>query len=808
MLHNFIVTAFRSFSRNKIYSIINILGLSLGIAVCLLIALFIQKELSYDRYFDDYNNICRIEFAYKQGEIEGQWASTTGDILPALQNRYPECSNAVKINQMHFPIMLTYEEKKFVEHSVCYADSTFFDVFSLKLLQGDKNTALAEPSTVVLTESTAMRYFGETNVVGKVLESPGGPVKVSGVMQDIPEETHFHFDIFISLNSLRQRWPGVDQTGPSVFYSYIRFNNRNDLEKIREQANKDIYILTGQPEPDEETKKNSSQTLVFNPLKKIHLTGHSEKEIEPNGNLYFIYIFGSVAILVLLIALLNYINLSTAQSTKRAREVGIRKVFSAEKKDIFTQFLVESVIIVAFALIISIALVELALPMFNKMLQQNITLEFLTNWQFLSIFGFLILMTGFLAGFYPAVVLSQFNPLHVLKLGSQGSVKSSRGFLRKALVILQFSISGFLIIGSSIMFMQLRYIESKDLGFQKENIVLLPYTHRSFDALKTELLSKSEIKSVSGISTVPGERVPVLSARMEYLRQQALQQGQEAQGIFAIRTLSGDIDMLETLKLEVIDGRGFSREYPNDPNNAFILNEAAVKALELENPVGMDFEYTYNLPEPKVGKIIGVVKDFHYASIHNTVDPLLIHVFPHYNKSTVIRFESANPGKTVREIEATWKEVVPQVPFEFEFLDVKYDALYKKEMNMGKIIAFFTLLTIVISAMGLIGLTSFTTRQRTKEVAIRKVFGAEISNIILMFTKEFFILITIANAIAVYPTYRLTKWWLSEFAFHIDINAVVFVAGFAATYIIGLTTVYLMVQKASRTNAAEALQYE
>ena len=771
--------------------------------------------MSYDNYHKDASNVYRLEPRWVGEGEDGHWAASQGLIIPFITSRYPEVISGVKMHFSYGSTIFRYGEKVFSESGSMSTDSSFFDIFSYKTINGSIDGALTGPGKIVLTESTSKRYFGEEDPIGKILTANERLYAVSAVIQDVPQNSHFHFNLIMSLDDLRAQWPGVDQAGPSTFYSYLRLPDEKTKNLLKEKIDNDIWEMYGYTVTGDSANIPEGYTaeIIFNPITDIHLNGHAEKEIEANNDVQYVYIFSIIAIFVLIIACINYMNLATARSAKRSREVGVRKVMGANKSNIFNQFMAESFFMSIFSMIIALIIVEFILPAFNILVGKHLVLSLLTNTPLTISILIIIILVGFLSGSYPAFFLSNFKPLSVLKsntISSNGSKTTL--YLRRGLVIFQFAISALLIIGSITVYKQLIFIQEKNLGFDKEQVMVIPLSGRdvraNVEVLKNDFLTIPEILSASASSVIPGQRIHFLTVRIPDIAENNLEENEEGDDAIGMRVMNADIDVVETFGLEIVDGRPFSRDFVSDPEKAFLLNEAAVREFELEDPVGKRFEYLYNLPEPKAEHIVGIVKDFHYASLHTEVEPLMIHVFPAYYRYLSVKMKTDNVQKIVETVEEKWKKVSSDIPFDYFFLDASYDNLYKSEMNMGKIVTYFTALAILIACLGLFGLASYITEQRTKEIGIRKVLGASMGSIMKALSKEFVVLVIIANIIAWVPAWYFLDNWLDSFAFRTNINLFVFGITALVSLFIALFTVSSLAWKTANANPVEALKYE
>lgn len=816
MIRNIIKISIRYLLKQRGYAFINIFGLAFGLATCILIFLFIQDELSYDRFHTEAENIIRVEPRWVgQGE-DSHWAATDGGLLPALDSRYPEILNSVKIHFNYQPSIVEYEDLSFSEERIMIADSSFFDVFSFRLLEGDPATCLSGTGKIVLTESYVNKYFYDEPAINQTLRIDDNPFIVSGVMQDVPVNSHLHFNIIMAMDEMRSNWPGVDQQpGPSTFYSYIRVADKESLRSLKHKANEEIWDIYGFDAENDTTgvMEDYTPSLLFQAITDIHLNGHAEKEIEANSNKKYIYIFSSIALFVLIIACINYMNLATARSSRRSREVGMRKVLGAYRRNIFTQFMAESYIMCMIAMVIALIMVEIILPGFNHLTGKELSLSINNNSLLLLLLILIVIIVGFLAGSYPSLFLARLDPMRILRSGlSAGKANKQALYLRRVLVITQFTISVILIIGTLTVYRQLNYIQNRSLGFDKEQLLVISIPARQhFDAVQSfrdDLVKNPQVITSSTISGIPGQRMPFLSVALPDATESTLEDAISLQESFGMRVLSGDADVLRTLGVDFAEGRDFDPNIQQDEQEAFIINEAAVEWLGLKNPVGSKFNYTYNVDPIKEGKIIGVTENFHYASLHTEVEPIMIHIYQPYNRYLIIRLNTENIQRTVARIENSWTEALPSIPFSYFFLDSFYDNLYTAEANMGTIITYFALLAIIIACLGLFGLASYITEQRTKEIGIRKILGASMASIVKSLSYEFMILVLISNIIAWVPAYLLMQNWLNDFAYRTGIAIWIFALATIVAFIIAFITISFQSIKAAMANPVNAIKYE
>ncbi len=815
MIKNIFKTTIRYFFRNSFFSLINVFGLAIGLATSILIYLFVQDELSYDKHFADAELIYRLEPRYIGHGEDSHWAASEGNLVANVHGKYPEVSDGVKMHFFYNDVVVQYEDRSFNESNVMVADTNFLDFFAIEVLKGEREKPLHGSKRAVFSQSTAKKYFGNEDPIGKVFHLNGDNFKVTAVVQDMPLNTHFHYDIIISMDEFRARGIPCDEGGPAAYYSYIKFPDWEKKKAFEEKVKGNAweaygYVVAGD---SADIPEGWELQMILRPITDIHLKGHAEKEIEANSDERYIYIFSIVALFVLVIACINYMNLTTAKSFRRAREVGVRKVLGANKNNIFQQFMAESYFVSFLAIIIGLVLVELFLPAFNDITGKTLSLSVFSNAALLLVLCLVFLLVGFLSGSYPSLFLSAFKPLKVLKSNTTSDRSNQSAlYFRRGLVILQFAISVILIIGSFTVYRQLVFIQQKKLGFNKDNVILVKTTgiqeQDKIDVIKKQLKQSSFVEEVAATSVIPGERAPFLTVRIPDMPREENQGNEEGEDAFGMRVMAADEDVMKAFGYELSSGRGFSREYGTDPNEAFLLNEAAVKEFKLENPVGARFEYLYGLQEPKRGKIVGVVKDFHYASLHSAVEPLMIHIMPVYYRYLAIRTNSGDVGKVVNSIEQEWYANFPDLPFEYFFLDNYYNNLYKSELNLKTVITYFTMLAIVIACLGLFGLAAYITELRTKEIGIRKVLGASYGSIVYSLSREFLILVIIANILAWIPAYYFLENWLDAYAFRISIGLGIFILTGIASLLIAVLTVGMQALKAAVISPAIALKYE
>jgi putative ABC transport system permease protein len=800
MFKNYIKIAWRNLWKNKLFSFINIFGLAIGISCCILIFLYVQNELSYDTFNEKADRIYRITSKIHQPKKIVWFAPTSPITGERLRQNFPEIKKIVRFNFTKRPI--SYNNKKFSEATVLYSDSTLFDVFTLPMVSGNPAKALIAPYSIVLTETAVKRYFGDEPAMGKLMKfSDTLNLLVTGIIKDIPKNSHFKCDCIISRNTMADINKGnsdwLEEREKNWFncdsYSYILLADHVEGKTLEAKANKFL------DKEMTETKKAIGMwiNVDLQPIKDIHLRSHLDQEIkgaEQGGDITYVYIFSATAILILLIACCNFINLSTARSLNRSKEIGLRKVIGAMRSQLIFQFLGESVVFSLIACILSLIFVLLAIPFFNLFIGTTLTLTLNVFWIYLS----LICCIGFLAGLYPALLMSSFSPIQSLK----GKINHGLAdiFFRKGLVVFQFSIAIILIIGTTLILNQLDFIQNKKLGINKEQVVGIEL--KGVDQRKGEIL----LKELSKNPKITGATLNNFNFKgIGYIT--LLPEGAAENELTACSVFSVDENFLNIMQIELVSGRDFSKNFPTDVNEAFIVNEAAVKAYGWKTPkdaLGKKIEWAFG----KKGKVIGVVKDFNYASLHNRIEPLLIHIYPSWYNTVTLRLKTDNLTTTMKEIETAWKNSGTENPFKYAFLEDDFNSLYKSEQNMRAVLGAFTFLSVLVACLGLFGLAAFTIKQRFKEIGIRKVLGASVSGVVGLLSKDFlklvFVSIIISSPIAWYAAHK----WLQDFAYKVDISWWIFLVSGAMALLIAFTTVCFQALRAASANPVKSLRTE
>ena len=807
MFKNYLKIAIRNLWKNKGFSAINIFGLASGLAICLLIIFYVNNELGYDQYNTKADRIYRIDGDLRFGGNHFVMAQAPDPMGPTLKQDFPQVEQYVRFRN-HGGIMVKKGNENVEEDKVVYTDSTLFSVFTLPMIQGDPSTALTEPNSVVITESTAKKYFNSTDVVGKsMIFGDTGNYKITGVIKDIPKQSHFHFDFFISMYGQLSSYE-INQWTSNNFNTYIVLKKGTDADNLSSQLNGFVmrYVAPVFKSLDitEEEFKKQGNYLHYNlmPLEKIHLYSNRSGELEANGNIEYVYIFSLIAFFILLIACVNFMNLSTARSANRAKEVGVRKVLGSLRKNLVTQFLSESILISFISLALALVIASLLLPYFNQLSGKDMTLNlFLKPW-LLPAAILLMIVVGLIAGSYPAFYLSSFKPVQVLKGKLAKGFKSS--WLRSGLVVFQFSISIILVIGTLVIYTQLNYIRNKDIGFDRSRVLIIKNT----DALGSQAkVFEDEIKKLNGVEngTMTGY-LPTAGWRSDSpLFPDATTDTKNAVSTQIWRI---DENYIPTLGMKMAEGRNFSIDFPTD-SSAIIINEAAARLLGFKDLLNRPLYYMNDFPKKDLTKyhIIGIVKDFNFNTLREVVTPLCF-LYQPQNSSIAFRIHSANMPVLISMIENKFKEFAPEQPFSYSFMDEDFNKTYSDEQRMGGISMTFSVLAILIACLGLLGLITFAAEQRAKEIGIRKVLGANGRDIVSMLSKDFLKLVLIASLIAIPLAWWAMNKWLQGFAYRIEISWWILVSAALLAIFIALLTIFYQAIKAAIANPVKSLRSE
>lgn len=806
MISNYIRSASRNFSRNKFYSIINILGLSLGLTATFFILLYLNDELGFDKHFENHERIYRLEGDFTINNKHDRFAVSSSAIAPALKIEFPEIDKFCRFAS-NDNVVLKFNDKEFYEKQIYFADSTAPEMFTLKFLEGQPEKSLTEPFSIILSKNAAVKYFGNETAYGKILISGNGnSFKVTGVFADLPDNTHLKFDMLMSMNTLaklfgRDRFNSLD---PDRFwnvsmYSYILLKPNSSAETIENK----FPAVYKKYMKDIGDQINASFDLNTTRLDKIHHSSKLAADL-PVGNMAYIYVFAAVAIFILLLASINYMNLATARAASRAREVGLRKVVGANRSQLAFQFLSESIMLSIAALIISFALIQLLLPAFNELSGKKLIFSLFTDPGILLGITGITLLTGFLSGIYPAIVMSSFQPAMVLKGKLQTGTKGS--WMRKGLVTFQLIISVVMITGTIVIYKQLNFMRTADLGFDKNNVMVVEIQDTTFrkkiDKFKEELLENPSILNASMSNGVPGGRNSIQVMRVE--KENKMQE-------YALNLIPCDYDFPDLMKLEFVAGRTFSREMGTDELEAVIINESTVKAMGWnKNPIGKKIHYGFELDGTggRLMKVVGVVKDFNFTSLHNKVEPLVMFIPNFPSDILTIRLKSGHSQATIDYISEKWTQFGANRPFDYYFLDKDYESKYQSESKLGTVFATFAGLSIFIALLGLLGLSSFIAAQRSKEIGIRKVLGSSVEAILRMLYRESVILVLIACAIAIPVAHYFLNDWLGNFAYHTKITWVTYLLSGLASLAVAIISVSFHAIKAATSNPVNAIKYE
>ena len=800
MLQNYFKLAFRNILKYKFFSAINVLGMSIGIAACLLILLYVVDELSYDRFHANVDRIYQVGLHAKIGDQDINTANTCPPMAETLVKEVPGVEQATRITRFWGAPTLKYEDKVFTEDKIFHADSNFFEFFSFRLIEGDPKTALQEPNTLVLTESIATKYFGNESALGKLITVGGTQAyKVTGITPDAPRNSHFIYNVLLSGASAEQLQRPVWLN--NFLYTYFILDEHTPLQAVEDKFPALIKKYVG-PEVErfmgvtmEEMDRQGGEYGYFTtPLADIHLRARAVDGLEPAGNITYIYFFGGIGVFIILIACINFMNLSTARSAGRAKEVGLRKTLGSLRGQMVRQFLAESIIYSFIAVVVALALCYALLPQFNLLAGKQLGMEVFTRPVFVGSIILLILVVGVVAGSYPAFYLTSFNVVDVLKGKTRAGMKSKS--VRSTLVVFQFALSIFLIIFTGIVYQQIEFMQDRNLGIDKHSVLILPNAGRlgeNKNAFKNLVEQQSAIVAASYTNnSFPGvNSTTVVKAA-----------GSEQDHIIGI--YYADYEHKDVMKFEIEEGRYFSRDFPSD-SSAVLLNEAAVREFGYERPLQEEIIFSDNGKRETL-KIVGVFKDFNFESLKSKIRPLAIRL-TNDSYQLMVRYQGS-PSEVVAGIEKIWKQQAPGEPFDYSFLDERFDELFRSEQRMGQLFTVFSALAIFIACLGLFALSAFMSEQRTKEIGIRKVMGASTSGLTLMLSKEFTRLVIIAFVPAALAAWFVVDSWLNGFAYRVEINPLIFVASGAVATAIAWFTVSFQSIKTAASNPVNSLRYE
>ena len=800
MIKNYFKTAWRNLWRNKVFSAINILGLSIGLACCILMFLFIQHELSYDKFNVNAKNIYRVFSIPVDSKDKKELAVTPAPWAPLMKKDYPEIKEYVRLLRDEKMVIGQPGEQHFYEKDIFYADSTFFNVFSVELERGDVKKALERPYSIVLTKEAAQKYFGNADPIGKTLEVNSFvgavDVEVTAIAKKLPSSSHFQFSSLISVQTLGDM---SNFWAYHMFQSYVLLNEKTSAKEVEKKLiDFNNKYIANNPQADGE------QDIYLQPLTDIHLHSNMTGELGGNSDITYVYVFAGVAIFILLIACFNFTNLSTARSLSRAKEVGLRKVVGAERNQLLRQFLGEAGFFAMISLAIALVLAYLVLPVFNQLSERQLSLDLNRNLSLVIMLFLLVLFVGLLAGIYPAVILSSFKPVEVLK-GKLFKTSKKISFGR-ILVTLQFVVSIVLIAATILVNQQLKFLQNKKLGFDKDNVVVLTLPKNldtaRLETFKASLINKPGISAVAASQSIPGPIIPV---------NQVNDGNADLSKALSMQMLFTDVDFVRTMNMKIIAGRDFSKDHPTDRTEGFILNEEAVKKSGWKSPadaIGKTFQWVLPNAVLKSGKVIGVVQDFNITPLKTAVQPLVMHIQPIRFQYVYIRFDQSKAGNVISTIEKTFNEFYAEQSFEYSFLDDTLAMMYKSERKLGTIFSYFSSLAIFIACLGILGLSLYSIQQRVKEIGIRKVIGASVTRITALLVKEFIQPVFIATVIAVPIVWYGMNKWLEDFAYRVAISWWIFAVAGALALAIAILTVSLQAIKAAMANPVKSLRTE
>jgi putative ABC transport system permease protein len=804
MIINYIKIAFRNLKTHKLFSFINIFGLAIGIATCLVISLWVLRELSYDDFHQNSDRIYRVERELFRDQLYSRWPVTSGLYKQALINDIPEIENAVRFWRRNFTI--TDKNNNSHRQESYASDNSIFEIFDFNLVEGNTSQALTQPNSVVLTEEKALKYFGTSDVIGELLtvDLDGNPTefKITGTLEEVPKNSHIKFDMLISMSTYSEK--RFDSWRSNYLYTYVLLKPNTSIENLEAKL-KSFVTQHLEPYYDDLLVSDFSIHEVLKmylfPINKIHLEPSVNWELETGGNINSVYIFSTIAVLILVIAGMNFTNLSTARANKRAKEVSLRKTIGAGQFQLRIQFLQESILLALTSLFFAILfLMLLLLPIYNSIFNETLTFNFLFQIKnILALVGITILI-GLFAGLYPAFYITKFEPSKILRGGSFSGRKKS-GFQRNV-VIIQFCMSITLIVCMSIVYNQMEYIQNKSIGFEKENVVIIPTRSGSvsqgYNSYRSKLLSNNKIISMAASGDLPGDDI--------YSNGSIFNREESDENINMI-FMSCDYDLIDAYKMEMISGRTFSREFSTDTSGTLIINEAAARRIGWtpQEAVGKKLSYGNQLSETE---IVGVVKNFNFRSLRQEVEPMMFMLSPNNISAISVRILPGETKASIDFLKQNWEETFPGVQFEHSFMDNRINQLYENEKNMQSLLIAFSSLSILVACLGLFGLAAFTAEEKTKEIGIRKTLGASIPTILMLLSKKYVKWVSISILIAWPFSYYLMDSWLQNFAYHVKLGWIPFITAAGFSLLIAIVTVSFQVVKAARSNPIDSLKYE
>ena len=790
MIHNYLKTALRNIKRHKGFSLINTAGLAIGISCCILILQYIRHEFSFDKFHENSMYIYRV-IQQQEGNIyQGTdiFNSVPAILAPSVREDFPEDAKVTRVR--NYERQVRYIDKQFYEKFFLYVEPEFLEMFSFPIIKGDSKTALKEPYTVMITRDMVKKYFGEEDPLNKIINiNNEQDYRITGILENVPDNSHLKFDFLASFSTLLGTWGQNQLTSwqNSSVRAYLQLAKNSNPQKFNSQLKKYNTVGFG----------GHPASFHLQPLTDLHLGKKIAFDSPGKGDIRYIYLYSAITLFILLIACFNYMNLSIARSFVRGKEIGIRKVVGAKRKSIIFQFLGESLVFSFSSLLLGLIFVIVALPIFNSLTERNIKFDLSTDIIFISCLIGLGIFAGLLSGIYPAMFLSSFNPVKILK-GRTDSISKSTSSVRNALIIVQFAISICLIICALVINHQLHYIKNTKLGLDKDSIITIPMTNEKmwerYNTFKNELSQQANILDIAASKSLPTEIDNTAQIKLG---------GQSHGETLRVWLNWIDSNFIDFYKMKIVLGRNFIKDSLQDLQSAYILNETAAKAIGLENAVGKTFGMWRNK-----GQIIGVVEDFHFAPLHSKIEPLALKLDSNNLKVLSVRINSLDISNTLTFIQKKWKKIFPDFPFVFSFLDERIENMYKAERKLGQSFNYFTLIAILLSCLGLLGLAYYMAEKKTKEIGIRKVLGATVPNILLLLTKEFTKFVFLANIIAWPIAYYIMNKWLQNFAYRIDLSVWIFILSGLAALAVALITVGYQSIKAATANPVDSLRYE
>ncbi len=803
MLKNYMRSLYRNFMRNKFYTLFNILGLATGLTAALLILFYLQDELSYDKHYRNHERIYRLESTFILNGNPDKYATFPIPLGPALKEEIPEIIGLARVHLMQEQFF-RYGDRKFYENRFAFADSTHFDVFSHEFIRGNPSTCLTEPNSIVLTESTALRYFGDEDPMGKLLTGDDQlGYRVTAVIRDLPANTHLRYDALISISTHPEVYniSKASRYWRVILYTYVLLHENASMESVSEKF-QDFYVREMEPLGK---KFNVSFELMYSPLKDTHFRQGLIAE-QPSGNKAYLVIFSAIAVFILLLASINYMNMATARSASRAKEVGVRKVMGADRMQLIKQFMGESLAMSLAALALAVILVGLFIGDFNEFADKEISFSIRDNLLVFAGIAGVAFLVGIVSGTYPAFYLSSFQPAEVLKGRVSSTGKVSRN-LRKVLVTVQFFIAVFMIISSMVVSGQLDFLREKDLGYEKENLVLVQLgksnMEERMESFRQQLLQNPNILGVTNSTGVPGLLRLIMSMRIEQ------EEGMTERSVLFMET---DYDFCSTYRMEIMQGRDFDRTMGTDSLEAVLINEtAAFEFGWLQDPIGKRIHYGYGQDGSggRMLKVIGVLKDFHFSSLHNAIEPILLFVQETPGDLLTLRLREENQDMTLRFVAETWEEFGAAIPFRYEYMNDRLRDTYYADEQTATVIRVGTLFTIILALLGLLGLSSFVAELKTREVGIRKIHGATVASILYHLYRDFISLFILAFLLAVpVAWWRLSVWLESEFVYFKDLSWTTFIYAGLFSVVLGTLTISFFIIRTARGNPVDAIKYE